>query len=110
LLEILKADPVGALLFHLPVGIAPAFERLQRLLQRLRDVAVVDHAAPHIDDFVDLLDQQRAFFFAGATGGARPDFVFGIDVPDQRHAIASVTEHGVVLERVIASLDADEPR
>ena len=37
--------PVGALLFHLSERIPAAFERLQRLVKRLRRLAVVDQAA-----------------------------------------------------------------
>jgi len=36
-------------------------------LQRLGNVAVVDQAAPQIDNLVDVVDQQRAFFLASAA-------------------------------------------
>ena len=83
LLEFLRVCPVGFLLLQLAVGIAAALERLQRLLQGLRHIAVVDHAAPQVDDLVDVLDQQRTFFLAGAAGGARPDFILGVNAADQ---------------------------
>ena len=80
--EVLGLRPVGALLLHLAVGIAAALQRLQRFLQGLRYIAVIDQAAPQIHDLVDVLDQQRTFLFAGATGGAGPDFVLGINAAD----------------------------
>ena len=70
LLEVLVLRPVSLLLLHLAVRIAAALQRLERLLDGLRHVAVIDHAAPQIDDLVDVLDQQRALFFACAAGGA----------------------------------------
>ena len=77
--ELFGLGPLGPFLLHLAVGIAAALQRLQRLLQGLGHVAVIDHAAPQIDDLVDVLDQQRAFLLASAAGRARPDFVFGVN-------------------------------
>jgi hypothetical protein len=77
--ELFGLGPLSPFLLHLAVGIAAALEGLQRFLQRLGYVAVVDHAPPQIDNLVDVLDQQRAFFFTGTTGRTRPDFVFGIN-------------------------------
>ena len=88
----------GPFLLHLAVGITAALEGLQWLLQGLRYVAVIDHAPPQIDDLVDVLDQQRAFFFTGTAGRARPDFVFGINATDQWYAVAGAAEHRIVLE------------
>ena len=83
LLELFVGGPVGSLLLHLAVWIATALECLQRLLEGLRNVAIVDHAPPQVHDLVDVLDQQRAFFLARAACGAGPDFVFGIDAADE---------------------------
>ena len=108
-LEVFVLGPVGPLLLHLAVGIAAAFQRLERLLQGLRHVAVVDHAAPQVHDLVDVLDQQRAFLLAGAAGGAGPDFVFRVNAADQRLAVGGGAEHRVMLEAVIPGFDGDEP-
>ena len=81
-LELFDLRPVGFFLFHLPVWIAAIVEGLQRLLQRLGHIAVIDHPTPEVDDFVDVLEQQRAFFFACAASCARPDFVFRINIAD----------------------------
>ena len=90
LLEFLGVCPVGFLLLHLAVGIAAALQRLQRLLQGLGHISVVDHAPPQIDDLVDVLDQQRAFLLASTAGRARPDFILGINAADQRPVPAIV--------------------
>src|SRR6476646_6691858 len=79
LLKSIGLRPVGSLLFHLPVRIAPAFECFQRLLQALGYIAAVDQSSTKVNDFVDVLNQERALLFAGATACARPDFIFGID-------------------------------
>ena len=108
LLELGGFGPFGALLLHLAVRIAAALQRLQRLLQRLRHVAVVNHAATQIDDLVDVLDQQRAFFFARAAGRAGPDFILGINAADQRRPVACAPEHRIVLEAVVSRLGGEE--
>src|SRR5690348_1954513 len=48
LLEIFGGRPVSPLLFQLAIGISTALQRLQRLLQRLRHVAVVHQPAPQV--------------------------------------------------------------
>ena len=107
----LALGPVGFLLLHLAVGIAAALQRLQRLLQGLGHIAVIDHAAPQIDDLVDVLDQQRAFFLASAAGRARPDFVFGINAACCRSVACrcSRCQNRIMLEGVIPGLDGEEP-
>ncbi len=101
-LELFGLRPVGPLLLHLAVGIATALQRLQWFLQRLRHISVVDHAPPQIDDLVDVLDQQRAFFFASAAGRAGPDFIFGINAAqsaaDERLAVVRAAKNRVMLE------------
>ncbi len=104
LLKLFVLAPVGFLLFHLAVGIAAALQRLQRLLDGLRYVAVVDQAAPQVDDLVDVFDQQRTFFFAGAAGSAGPDFVFRVNAADQGMTVVRLAEDGKMLEGVVARL------
>ena len=70
LLELFGFDPIGFFLLHLAVGITAALQRLERFLQGLGHISVVDHAAAQIDDLVDVLRQQRAFFFTRATSCA----------------------------------------
>ena len=107
LLELLRVCPVGFLLLHLAVGIAAALERLQWLLQGLGHISVIDHAPPQIDDLVDVLDQQRAFFLASAAGGAGPDFIFGINAADlaadQCLPLFALPKNRIVLEAVISA-------
>ena len=88
LLELFGFDPVRPLLLHLAVWISAALQGLQRLLERLGHVAVIHHAPPQIDDFVDVLDQQRAFLLTGSACGAGPNLVLRVDAADQMMAVA----------------------
>ena len=69
----------------LPNGFPRLSSAFRGLCKRLRRLAVVDHAAPQIDDLVDVFNKQRAFRLAGAAGGARPDFILGVNARRPGH-------------------------
>src|SRR5664279_2559551 len=110
LLEIGELRPLRSFLFHLPVRIAAAFQRLERFLEGLRHVPVVDHAAPQINDLVDILDQQRAFFLASTTCRARPDFILGENSTDEWGTVSRSAKNRIMLEAVISRLGGEKPR
>ena len=76
-------NPIGALLLQFRPGVAAFFERLERLLQRLRHDAFVHHGPPDIDDLVDVFDRHRTLLFTGTTGRTGPDFVLLQNSADQ---------------------------
>src|SRR5579864_334694 len=110
LLELPGLHPIRALLLQLPIGISAAFEGLQRLLQRLRHVCVVDQPAAQVDNLVDVFDKQRAFLFASSAGCARPDLIFRVDRSDQRVVVAALSEHRIMPERVVPRFNCQKPR
>ena len=100
--ELFGFDPVGPFLLHLAEGVTAGLERFQRLLQGLRDITRIDHAAPQVNDLVDIFNQQWAFRLTGAAGGAGPDFVRRINSADQWLAIVRTAQNRVVPKAVIS--------
>lgn len=97
-------SPVGALLLHFAEGITAAFERLQGFVKGLRRLAVVDQAAPQVDDFVDIFNQQRAFRLAGAASRTGPDLIFREQASDQRLVVLRLAPNRVSPECIVPGL------
>src|SRR5208282_1912062 len=106
--KLFGACPVGSFFLHLAVRVATTFKSLQGFLQTLRDIPFVDHASAQVDDLVDILDQQGAFFLTRATRRAGPDFILRKDASNQRTAFARTAEHGIMLETVISRFNRDQ--
>src|SRR5689334_22969962 len=104
-LELRILRPVRSLFLHLSVSVAATFQCLQRLLNGLRYVPVVDHAAPEIDDLVDVLDEERTLLLTRSASGAGPDFVLRENIADQWFAVLRVAQDWIVLENIIPGLD-----